>query len=387
MMNIRNTISKIENNRYLNWKVIILLYLITRISIVLLLNYGAWNDASMLCYASDCKQHWRNAQFVVDGINPYLVWKGIEGSPNLHLVLRADHPPFMYILLPSLVWIWRSVWAMLLLYFIFDFINLYLISNISKFKKIPALLYISAPSFFRGLIFAEDEIMCVAFALASIYFLRKNRYSLSTIMLALSFNLKFFPIILFPALLLSMSIFKKFEPGILPKKINYSRLVKQVGIFVLITAFFHSFFYPHWDIYYQYRAFHYTLASAGFGIWSILPIGYYPLVLTSAFILFYLFSYIKNLDIKTTYLLGSLIFISTYPRFSVDHLIFLIPLFLIWTRLNLMDTLLWIFLSITVILDFLALPTIGIFNQNYATYLLILVLLGFYLIILNRLRK
>lgn len=384
-MNIQKVITKIEGNRYLNWKVIIILYLITRISIILLLNYGTWGGASMLCYASDCKQHWRNSQLVIHGVNPYQVWGETEGSPDLPLLLRADHPPFMYILLPSLVWIWESVWAMLLIYFIFDFINVYLISCLSKFKKISALLYISAPSFFRGLVFAEDEIMCVAFALASIYFLKRNRYSLSTLMLALSVNLKFFPIVLFPVFLLAMNVFKKPESAILPS-IDYPRVIKQLGVFILITAFFHLFFYPYWSIYYTYRTFDYTLGSVGFGIWKVLPMEYYPGILAFIFILFYLCAYIKKWGVKTMYLLGSLIFISSFPKFSVDHFIFLIPLFLIWTELGLMDILLWVFLSMVVCTDFLALPTIGLIDPACSYLLSILVLLGFYAVIACNLR-
>jgi len=269
--------------------------------------------------------------------------------------------------------------------FLFDFLNLILIYKLARFKNTASLFYILAPSLFRGLLFVEDEILAT-FVLASIHFLGKKRYSLSTLMLALSFNHKFFPILLFPVLLLQMDIFKR--TNIIPKIKNYRRLLEQVSVFSLTTIFWHIFYFSDWYMFYDFRMFHYTITpGAGFGIWALFSRDYYSIFIGLAFILFYLFSYIKNLDIKTTYLLGSLIFISTYPRFSVDHLIFLIPLFLIWTRLNLMDTLLWIFLSITVILDFLALPTIGIFNQNYATYLLILVLLGFYLIILNRLRK
>jgi hypothetical protein len=385
-MKIGDILFRIENSRYVNWKTIIGIYLLTRISLILLLNFSTWNGSPLLCYAVDCKQHWRNAQLVVNGINPYLVWKEMEGTPALPLLLRADHPPFMYILLPSFVWIWKSVWSMLLLYFIFDFINLCLISSLSKFKKIPALLYIFAPSIFRGLVFAEDEIMCVTFALASIYFFRKNQYSLSTLMLALSFNLKFFPIVLFPTLLMCMNIFQKTKSRIFPN-IEYLQLVKQVGIFSLVTLFFHSFFYPHWDIYYQYRTFHRTLWFSGNGIWNILPLSvdtYYIPILLSIFSLFYLYLYFRRLDIKTGYFITALLFLSTYPHFSFDHLIFLIPLFLIWTRLRKQDIVFWIILTVGVIIEFLGLPTIGFITPFQRQFIGPLLLVSFYFVLINR---
>jgi len=124
--------------------------------------------------------------------------------------------------------------------FLFDFLNLILIYKLARFKNTASLFYILAPSLFRGLLFVEDEILAT-FVLASIHFLGKKRYSLSTLMLALSFNHKFFPILLFPVLLLQMDIFKR--TNIIPKIKNYRRLLEQISVFSLTTIFWPSFIF------------------------------------------------------------------------------------------------------------------------------------------------
>lgn len=357
----------------LNWKTVLLLYLITRIGLVIMLS-SSWQGESLLCYTADCKSHWHNVNFVVEGKNPYIEWRK-AGGYGLPIPLKAEHPPFLYLLMSTFVWLWKSVWSMRLIFFLFDFLNVYLIYKLTKFKNISSLLYIFAPSILRGLLFVEEELF-VTFALASVYFFNKRNYSLSTIMLALIFNIKIFPIVLFPILLYL----------ILKETKNFSTLIKQILIFTLTTAICHLFFFPDWYMAYESRALHYTLLG-NFGVWNFLSTAYYlPLMLT-AFILFYIFTYIKNLDIKTGYLLGSLIFISLYPRFSFDHFIFLIPLFLVWSRLNLSDIIFWIFLSIGVVIEFLGLPSIGIITSFQREIMGVLILIGFYLIIANHLKN
>jgi len=381
LMPLKKAVKQIEECRYINLKTILLLYLITRFFLVFLLAYAEWNGEDMLCYPVDCKQHWHNVEYVVDGLNPYKMWKH-AGGYGLPIPLRADHPPLLYILLPAFAWFWKSIWAMMSVFFIFDLLNLLLIYRLAEFKKTSTLLYVFAPSIIRGLVFTEEEIF-VTFVLASIYFLNKKRYALSTIMLALSFNIKFFPILLFPVLLLSMEAINKSKKF---PRINSMRLMKQTTIFILVSLFCHLFFYPDWYMFYENRTFYWTLGQSNWAFWRFLPTTYYPLVLASTFILFYLYTYTKKLDIKTGYLLGSLLFISFYPKFSPDHLIFLIPLFLIWTRLNSLDIILWISLCIAASLAALSLPTIGLFNRPLANDILFMTMI-FFITIINGLRR
>lgn len=386
MNKFKDIIERIEQSRYLNWKTILVLYLITRIGIVILLGYGTWNGQSLLCYNADCKARWHNVELVVSGLNPYRVWRELGGYTT-DIPEQTGWPPFFLILTSIFAFFWKSIWAMRLVFFLFDFLNLVLIYKLAKFRSIVSLFYILAPSLFRGLLFVEDEIF-VTFLLASIYFFNKGRYSLSTLMLALSFNHKFFPIILFPVLLLGMNIVKKTEHSIIPKIVNYRRLIEQISIFILVTVFWHLFYFPDWYMFYDFRIFHYTIVpGVGFGIWALFSRKYYTIFFGSVLIMFYVYSYLKNLDIKTSYFLGSLLFFSTYPAFSVDHIIFLIPLFLIWTKLNFSEIFFWIFLTIGVSLEFLGLPTIGIISPFYRDFISILILIGFYLVIANGLRK
>lgn len=384
-MELKRLLQSIEGNKYLNLKTILALYLITRILIVLVLNYGSWGGVDMLCYTVDCKFWMNNAQQVVNGFNPYQVWREAGGYAT-GIEDRADDLPVFFILISTFLWTWKSVWAVRLVFFIFDFINVYLIYRLAKFKRISVVLYILAPSILRGLLFPEDELL-VTFALASIYFLSKRRYSLSTIMLVFWFNVDFYPIVFFPALLLNMDIVKKIENKVLPTITNYKRLAEQTVLFISAIVVSHIFYFPDWYMAYEFRSLHYALSGHGFGIWSILSTNYYPLLMALAVISFYILVYLKRLDITTGYFLGTLVFISIFPRFSVDHLITLVPLFLIWTRLKFMDIILWIFLGIAVFLSFLALPTLGIFDPGYAIYLLILVTLGFYLTIMKQMQN
>ncbi|MEA3254264.1 MAG: hypothetical protein U9Q22_00330 [Candidatus Altiarchaeota archaeon] len=381
MASVKDFIEVIEKR--INWKVILLLFLITRLCIVGVL-HTEWNGESMLCYNADCKTRWHNVESVVDGLNPYLVWKELGGY-GTDIPSQSCWPPFFFILTSVFAFFWKSIWAMRLMFFLFDFLNLFLIYRLARYKNTSSVLYLLAPSLFRGLLFVEDEVF-VTFLLASIYFLTKERYLLSTVMLALSFNHKFFPIVLFPVLLMAMNVVRKRRQGILPE-VNYRGLLKHTGIFTLVTVFWHIFYFPDWYMFYEFRIFHYTITPGlGFGIWALLPRAYYTVFIGTAFVLFYIYCYLKKLDVKTGYLLGSLIFFSTYPRFSVDHLIFLVPLFLVWTRLGLVDILFWVFLSVTVCIDFLALPTIGLIDPVYGYLLLVLILLGFYAVIACNLR-
>jgi len=392
-----NILYKIENFAHLNIKTLILIYLITRLSFIFLLTQVTWNNESVICYASDCKQHWRNSQFVVSGLSPYKIWK--EEGLNLPLPHRADHPPLLYVLMPFFVWIWKDVWAMLLMFFLFDFINLLLVYSLGKFRKISSLLYIFAPSIFRGLLFAEDEIFTIAFILASVYFFRKKKYTTSTIMLALSFNIHFFPIVLFPILLLNMNVIeKKEEKGKIllpfPKEIEYGKIIKYLGMFLLTSAICHLFFFPDWIMFYKYRTFNFTLTSTGSGIWHLLQISpskfYIPTLLFS-FLIFYLYSYLKNLNIETGYLLSSLLFITFFPRVAMDHFIFILPLFLIWTKLTKLEIFSWLVLFVGVIAEFLALPSVNILqishisSYNFRVLILLFIIFIFYIPIIKNL--
>lgn len=388
-MKIRDVLIRIENNRYLNWKVILLIYLLTRISLTLFLSFSAWNGSSLMCYAVDCKQHWRNTQIVVEGGNPYEMWEQAPGSPDLPLLLRADHPPLLYVLMPLFVWIWKSIWAMFLIFFIFDFVSLYLVASLSEFKKTATLLYIIAPSIIRGLVFAETEIFTIAFILASVYFLNKKSYVVSTIFLSLAFNVQFFPVILFPILLMNAGLLRKQEQGFLPERVYIKKIVKYTLVFISISVLSHLFFFPKWKIFYEYRTNDYTLISSGSGIWKLLqlsPESYYLPVLLASMLFVYLYIYLKNPDTKTSYLLGALTFIVFYPRFSFDHFIILIPLFLVWSRLDMYEIIFWMLLSVGIMIEFLGLPTIGIITTLQRQVIGILILFGFYLVMLKYLK-
>lgn len=386
---IKNFISWIEDNRHINWKVIALLYLLTRVSIVLVLNYGVWNNMSMLCYTADCKHWWNNAKHVAEGRNPYEEWRKI-GFLDADIPYRSDYPPFLYILLSIAVILWDNIWAIRSMFFLFDFLNLLLIWNLSaKFKKISVLLYIFAPSILRGVFFPEDELF-VTFVLLSIYFLGRKKYSLSTIMLAFSFNVKIFPILLFPLLLLNMKVFEKVEGRVIPRIENFPRMIKQTSIFIFTSILLHLPYFPDWYMAYEFRTIAYALAPSNRGLWFVLPpwlTKYYFIIVAFSFVIFYIYSYLKNLDIKTNYLFGSLLFISLFPGFSTDHLIFIIPLFLIWTEFKLEDILLFLFLSMGVVLEFLGLRTIGVISQYQRKFIIFLVLISFYIRMINYLKQ
>ena len=345
----------------INWKTILLLYLFTRIFIVVVL-HADWNDESMLCYNVDCKTRWHNVESVVNGLNPYQVWRGLGGY-DAGIADQSCWLPFFFILTSIFTFFWKSIWAMRLVFFLFDFINLFLIYKLARYKNTSSILYILAPSIFRGLLFVEDEIF-VTFLLASIYFYTKHRYVFSTIMLALSFNHKIFSIILLPILITQIP------------KTSRNRLLRYGGIFALTTLFWHIFYFPDWYMFYEFRLFHYTITSmAGFGIWSLLPRTFYPVFMVVGTVLFYAYTRFKRINLRSSYLMWTVFFISTYPKFSMDHLILVVPLFLIWTEWDYVDSIFWVFLSLVVCIDFLSLPTISLVAPEHAGILNILVLI------------
>jgi len=384
--NIKKFIGRIEHHKYLNLRNILFLYLITRIFIIILLNYGVWNSTSMLCYTADCKMYWWNVNHMIHGENPYKIWIG-EGNTlseicHKNLPERSDFPPIFFLFISTFVWIWKNVWAMYLMFFIFDSLNILLIYNLSKFKHISVVLYIFAPLVLRGLIFPEDEIFST-FLLASIYFLKQGRYSLSTLMLTISANIKFFPIILLPALFLGSETIRRVDNGIFPQ-INFKMLIKQLLIFIGFSLIAHIFYFPYNLITYKCRMIHNILIPHGEGIWRILPGKYFPFLIGFLLLIFYLYSYTKKTDIKTMSLFASLLFISLYTDMSFDNLTFLIPLFLIWTRLNFIDLFSWILFSIASLLDILALPTIGVIEGEISRITLeVMVLVSLWILFLS----
>ncbi len=386
---IKNLISRIEKNRFINWKVILLLYLLTRIGIVMVLTFGTWNNSPLLCYTSDCNHWWNNALHVAEGRNPYEEWRKV-GFLEASIPERCDYPPLIYLIISTFVIFWKNVWAVRLMFFLFDFFTLILIWNLAgKFKKIATLFYIFTPSILRGVFRPEDEFF-VAFTLLSIYFLQRKNYSLSTFMLALSFNIKIFPILLFPLLLLNMGVLEKVKGQFLPKVKNFTRILKQTSLFIFISILLHLPYFPDWWMTYQFRTARYALAQMDRGLWAILPVElskYYFIILAASFLLFYLYSYWKNLDVKANYLFSSLLFISFFPGFSPDHLIFIVPLFLIWTEFELRDLLLWLLFSVGAILEFLGLRTIGLITQYQRRLIMSLILIGFYITIIKKFLK
>ncbi|MEM4346974.1 MAG: hypothetical protein QW802_00080 [Candidatus Altiarchaeota archaeon] len=289
--------------------------------------------------------------------------------------------------MPIFVWIWNNIWAIILIFFFFDFLNLILIYSLAKFKKISSLLYVFSPSLFRGLLFLEVEIFTIAFILASIYFFYRKRYFLSTIMLALSFNLQIFPIVLFPVLLLNMNLMRENENKFFPK-VDYKKIFRYLIIFILTSVICHLFFFPEWKIFYEYRTFEYTLSQKGTGIWVLLqlsPSKFYLPILIISLVIFYFFTYIKNLNIESGYFLGSLLFISLFPKFSVDHFIIISTLFLIWTQWSKADVFFWIFFTVGIFLEFLSLSTIGIVDKFTGTLISLSILIGFYFVVIKNL--
>ena len=74
---LKDIIGLIE--QHINWKILLVLYLITRLCIVIPLEYGTWNNERLLCYNADCKARWHNVELMVDGLNPYKVWRELGG--------------------------------------------------------------------------------------------------------------------------------------------------------------------------------------------------------------------------------------------------------------------------------------------------------------------
>lgn len=351
-------ISDIESK--LNWKIIVLCYLVTRIGIVLILNQN-WNENPLLCYTADCKLYWHNVEWIVEGKNPYQEWMALGGY-SLPIAMRSDWLPFFFLIISPLAFIWKSVWSMRAIFFIFDLLNIALIYNLAKYKKISVLCYVTALVIFRALIFPEDELL-VAFLLLSIYFYEKQKHLLSSSFLAMAFCYKVFPILLFPILL-----------------INSKDKLKQILVFIGTSILLHLPYFPDWSVIYTFRSSGYIANSSWF-IWNFIPTEYFMYLLAGAFLFLYFIVYKKKIDVRTGYLLGSLLFITLFPKFSFDHFIFIVPLFLIWTKWEKADFAFWIAFTLFTILEFVGLPSIGAINTEFRKFIPLIVLLGFYSLI------
>jgi len=349
----------------LNWKILFLLYLITRIGIILVLQ-GSWGGTNMLCYTVDCKFWWNNARQVVESKNPYVVWRDAGGFET-DISKRADNLPVFFLIISAFTWIWKDIWSVFLLFFVFDAINIYLIYKLTN-NKLGVLMYIIAPTILRGLFFPEDELL-VTFALASIYFFKNKRYTLSTISLVLWFNMDFYPILFFPLILMNLDTLKM--------------KIRQSMVFLTALVISHIPYFPEWIMAYQYRIFHFALEGGGFGIWEILPSNtYYLPVILAAIGIFYILAYKNKFDLSAGYFIGSLIFLSLFPKFSIDHLIVLIPLFLVWTKYTKITMVFWIIVAAGVCLEFLGLPSIGLISEVHREIIRVLIIIGFYLMLL-----
>ncbi len=377
-----NIIKRLENSKYLTLKTILILYLVSRLLVVLVLYING------PCNFADCINYYNNVKYVVGGENMYKIWidTGLDanGVPVLaDIPYQASFPPFFYLIISPFAFLKLSVWSMRLVFFIADFLNLLLIYQLAGPKKVASLAYLFAPIvWISGLIIPQDEILVATYLLASLYFFKKNMHGLSVFMLALAFNHKIFPIVLLPLFLMN-TVVKKTEK-LLPS-IDYKNLLKYCLIFIGTSVFLHAFYYPYWEVAYRIRLFE----SLGHqSVWLLLP--YTPKLHTQVvsilLLLFFLYSYVKKLDMTSNYLVGSLIFVTFYPSLSFEHLIMIAPLFLVFTEINQKTVAFWIIFSL---ISFVTTPMPFPFTLPYDFWLplMLVTLLGFYYIIFEQIKR
>ncbi|MDD5472792.1 MAG: hypothetical protein PHU34_01450 [Candidatus Methanoperedens sp.] len=318
----------------------------------------------------------------------YKIWidTGLDanGVPLMtDIPYQASFPPLFYLSISPFAFLKLSPWSMRLVFFIADFLNLWLIYQLAGPKKVASLAYIFTPIvLIQGLIIPEDEVLVATYLLASLYFFKKNRQRLSVFTLALAFNHKIFPIVLLPLFLMN-TVVKKTEK-LLPK-IDYKNLLKYCLIFIGTSAVFHAFYYPYWEVAYKIRLFE----SLGHqSLWLLLP--YTPrlntLVVGILLLLFFLYSYVKKLDMTSNYLIGSLIFVTFYPSLSFEHLIMIVPLFLVFTEINQKTIAFWIIFSLMTLVT-TPMPFPFTFPYDFWLPMMLLSFLGFYYIIFEQIKR
>lgn len=371
-----NNIKKIENNKFLNLKAILILYLISRFLVVLILyNTGP-------CNFPDCETYYNNVNYLVTGENMYQKWMEVGLDTDL-IEKKADFLPFFYISISPFAFLNLSPWSIRLVFFIADFLNLLLIYNLAQNKNIASLAYLFAPIvLISGLIIPQDEIIVATYLLSSIYLFKKGHQGRSIFTLALAFSHKVFPIVLLPLFFLNAVIKKKstFIPDI-----EYMKLFRNLIIFISTAIVLNSFYYPDWKVVYYVRS---SYTGGHQSIWMLFPssIEIHTFILISLLFLFFLYSYVKKLDLTTNYLGGSLIFFSLYPSLTFEHLIIITALFLVFTEINQKTVSFWVIFTI---ISLTTLPMHFIFTLPYNIWLtmMIITLIGFYLIIFEQIKK
>lgn len=378
-----NSVKKLENSKYLNVKTILIFYLVSRLIVVFVLYING------PCNFPDCISHYNNVKHVVGGENMYKIWidRGGLDANGVPLIsdnkINADFPPFVYLSISPFAFLVLSVWSMRLVFFIADFLNLWLIYQLAGPKKVASLAYLFAPVIWiSGLIIPQDELLVVTYLLGSLYFFKKNRHGLSVFMLALAFNAKIFPIVLLPLFLINTVVKKTTK--LLPS-IDFKNLLKYCLIFTGTSVLLHTFYYPYWIVAYRIRLFE----SLGHqSLWQLLP--YTPklhtVVVTVLLLLFFLYSYVKKLDIASSYLVGSLIFITFYPSLVFEHLIMIVALFLVFTEINQKTVAFWVIFSL---ISLVTTPMPFPFTLPYDFWLpmMLISLLCFYYIIFEQIKR
>jgi len=185
--------------------------------------------------------------------------------------------------------------------------------------------WILAPSM---LIFATSnwDILAISLVAAAFYFLHKEKFYWGAFLLALSFSLKFYPILYFPILLL--------------KKNRWQDWLKISGIFIATTAALNGFFMVYhfntWSYFYTLNAFRDPNPDS---IWTIIRYFIWPFevgtINSLSFSLFagsyfyFIWKYRKDSILKLCFI-ATLLFLLFNKVFSPQYILWLLPFFVIF---------------------------------------------------------
>jgi alpha-1,6-mannosyltransferase len=178
-------------------------------------------------------------KIVAHGVNPYQVPPGAYLLNQYHSDLWAKigfknmtsiYPPFAQVaFLIGYKLSGESVWGLKVVYLICETITLIILLKLLKLKKVNpgyVILYAWLPiPVMEYFINAHIDAVGITFFILFLYNIEKGRNKLSAVFFALSFLVKFYPIMLFPLLI---------------KKIGIKKLVPFTSIFLLTTLIFYA---------------------------------------------------------------------------------------------------------------------------------------------------
>jgi hypothetical protein len=178
-------------------------------------------------------------KIVAHGINPYQVPPGAYRLNQYHSDLWAKigfknmtsiYPPFAQVaFLIGYKLSGESVWGLKVVYLICEIITLIILLKLLRLKKINpgyVILYAWLPiPVMEYFINAHIDAVGITFFILFLYNIEKGRNKLSAVFFALSFLVKFYPIMLFPLLI---------------KKIGIKKLVTFTSVFLLTTLIFYA---------------------------------------------------------------------------------------------------------------------------------------------------